>query len=50
MTFLAACRLGKVPVAVPESLETAVAAAERAFWADLLRSKPLGVLSVVARH
>lgn len=41
-TLLAACRLGKVPVAVPGSLERAVHEAERGFLADPIRSKPLG--------
>jgi len=40
--LLAACRLGKVPVEVPTSLEAAVDAVERQFLADPLRSRPMG--------
>lgn len=40
--LFAACRLGKVPVAVPGPLGRAVADLERGFLDDPLRSKPLG--------
>lgn len=40
--WLAAGRLGKVPVKVPGSLERAVAEAVRGFLGDPTRSKPLG--------